>query len=316
MWIISTLLLLISYLAWSIQVLLSPPLRLTRPNPQVPTIPIWVSLLPLFRRWFGLPPLGQDLLYQRYLSPRLERIGAAWIFFGGRWNLLVNDPEAIKQVLNRFEKSGNHIKIPNSVIARLTGSNIISENGQKWKKFRKVLGRPISSPPSDLVDFQTSVDNLFQRIDRSKGKDSLLVNPLLQRYSMDTLCRVLFRVDLGFLSDESPPPELHATHTLVKQNIFDPFFLSFPMLDEEPWVKLFPQRRRARSYVDRLETQLVKALTGKDRGEVSEGTGGSSQKSILLEEMSRAVMEGRWTRREFIDNVKSEKNPYSRHIPL
>jgi unspecific monooxygenase len=101
--------------------------------PGLPVIPIWVSFLPLFRIWLRLPPLGQDEVYARYIASKMERHGAVIIYFGSRWNVLLGCPGGMKQLFSNekdlFNKSGNHIKLPNAAISQLTGRNIISETG-------------------------------------------------------------------------------------------------------------------------------------------------------------------------------------------
>lgn len=140
---LSLLLLSILFLIYGIKTILLPPSKLTRPNPQIQVIPMWVSISPLLRRILRLPMLGQDEHFKRYIQPRMKN-GAAWIFFASRWNLLVADPASIHRLLSTetrrnpgqgFHKVGNHLKIPQAVISQLTGSNIISEYGEVSSSF-------------------------------------------------------------------------------------------------------------------------------------------------------------------------------------
>ena len=99
--------------------LFTPPRHLPK---NIPTIPFYYTLLPL------LFDVDQAENYRKYLKAPLARHGAVNIFFGGQWNILVTKPAYISEVLKHediYAKSGNHVKIPRSVIAEYTGENII-----------------------------------------------------------------------------------------------------------------------------------------------------------------------------------------------
>lgn len=105
---------------------------------KVPTVPFWVTLLPLFNK-----DIDQRDLWFKYILPKIEKFGIVKIFFAGRWNLLVADPEYMNQLFKYeykiYKKSGNNEKISNSLLAHYTGTNIISAHGSQWKKFRNIL---------------------------------------------------------------------------------------------------------------------------------------------------------------------------------
>lgn len=105
---------------------------------KIPTVPFWVTLLPLFNA-----NIDQIDLWFKYILPKIEKSGIVKIFFAGRWNLLVADPEYMNQLFKYeakvFKKSGNNEKISNSLLAYYTGTNIISAHGSQWKKFRNIM---------------------------------------------------------------------------------------------------------------------------------------------------------------------------------
>ena len=115
--------------------------------PGLPVVPIWVPFLPLIRSRLGLPLLGQDEVYARYIAPKMAQHGAVVIYFGSRWNILVGCPQAFRRLFldekNMFRKSGNHIKLPNAVISQLTGGNVISETGEVGRPQSPVRGYSI-----------------------------------------------------------------------------------------------------------------------------------------------------------------------------
>ena len=104
----------------------------------VPTVSFWVSFIPFFNK-----NIDQREIWFKYIQPKIEKTGIVKIYFAGRWNLLVDDPEYMNQLFkneyNIYYKSGNNEKIPNSLLAYYTGTNIISAHGNQWSKFRKIL---------------------------------------------------------------------------------------------------------------------------------------------------------------------------------
>lgn len=95
-------------------------------------------------------------------------------------------------------------------------------------------------------------------------------------------------------------------HALVKKHIFHPLFLSVPSLDRYP--RLFPSRVTARELILTLEEQLLAALPSRH---VQEKLGVEKLKhsdrvgDTVLERLDAAFLDGRFTPREYIDNLKS-----------
>jgi cytochrome P450 len=102
----------------------------------IPTIPFYYGLLPLFK------DVDQAELYRQYLKEPLAEHGAVKLFFGGQWNILVTKPSYISEMFKHedtYAKSGNQVKIPHSVLAEYTGENIISAHGEKWRLYQGVI---------------------------------------------------------------------------------------------------------------------------------------------------------------------------------
>ena len=71
------------------------------------------------------------------------------MYFASRWNILITKPDFLLEMFKNedvFAKSGNHVKIPNSVLATYTGDNIISAHGELWKLYRDVVAQSIQFP--------------------------------------------------------------------------------------------------------------------------------------------------------------------------
>lgn len=178
--------------------------------PGLPVIPIWVSLLPLIRSRLGKPLLPQDEVYIRYHRIPIEQKGAVVIFFGGRWNVLVARPCAVRAFFTHekdlYHKSGNHLKLPNAVISQLTGGNIISEHGevspsfriwlitQKWKRYASVI-RPAIKSKINHDGANEATRRLSRHLDELKGVVSMV--PLVQRFAMENVALSVFQRDLG-----------------------------------------------------------------------------------------------------------------------
>ncbi|KAF4542619.1 Cytochrome p450 family protein [Lasiodiplodia theobromae] len=215
----------------------------------IPTIPFWYTLLPLFR------DCDQETLYREYLEEPLKKYGAVNIFFASRWNVLVQRPELLQEVFKNedlYAKSGNQKKIPYSVIADYTGDNVISAHGADWRLYRSVvapgLQRDFDTEP--VVRNANLLASLFAEQQKKSARAGVLVLPLLQRLSLENVAQSLLGTHFGTL--ESPQAPMHQMQMTVKREIFKPLFLNFPFLDRFP----IPSRQRARQLVDEFASQL------------------------------------------------------------
>lgn len=173
--------------------ILTPPSNFPR---NIPTIPIWVSFLGFFT------PLDQLEIYSQHLEPYLRQHGAAKYFFGGRWNILVQSPDLLSDVLkheNVFAKSGNQKKIPYSVLAAFTGDNVISAHGEAWKLYREVMKPGLQRHDFDVNGIRKNAQNLAgllleaqKELQQHKG---VAVNPLIQRFAMQALGQTVLGTD-------------------------------------------------------------------------------------------------------------------------
>lgn len=96
-------------------VLLTPP----RHPKNIPAVPFWVTLLPFFF------DVDQEETYKKYIEKPLGEYGAVKLFFGARWNVILACPDLMQRIFrdeDLFRKSGNHEKIPHSVLAEFLGA--------------------------------------------------------------------------------------------------------------------------------------------------------------------------------------------------
>jgi cytochrome P450 len=172
-----------SFLIW----LFTPPRNFPA---DIPTIPFYYALLPLFK------DVDQAELYRQYLQEPLIRYGAVKLFFGGRWNILVTKPSFISEVFkyeDTYAKSGNQKKIPNSVLAHYTGDNIISAHGETWKLYTSVL-KPGLQQDHDPMQIRQNTARLLELCfeqQKHSSTRSVIIPQLLQRFTLANLSEVL-----------------------------------------------------------------------------------------------------------------------------
>jgi cytochrome P450 len=187
----------------------------------IPTIPFYVTLIPLFK------DVDQTETYKKYFKENFRRYGAVKIFFGARWNILVQRPSFVAEVFKNediFAKSGNQKKIPYSVLAQYTGDNIISSHGENWRLYRSVIkpGLQKNVPESTIVkNAKALIDLFFEEQANSQRGDSVLLPQLLQRYTLANLSECL----LGASFEVCRPP-LAASRSTVIPNILTDRFVS------------------------------------------------------------------------------------------
>ena len=171
--------------------LLSPPSSLPK---NIPTIPFYYSLLPLVR------DVDQEELYRYYLKEPLAKYGAVKIFFGGRWNILVQRPSYLAEVFkyeDTYAKSGNQKKIPYGVLAAYTGDNIISAHGENWKSYVSVIkpGLQEDVPAEPIYRNVEKLLSLCLQEQKKSVNGSVMVMQPLQKYVLANLSQCLLGSD-------------------------------------------------------------------------------------------------------------------------
>ncbi|BCS29504.1 cytochrome P450 monooxygenase xanG [Aspergillus puulaauensis] len=222
----------------------------------IPTIPFYYTLLPLIQN------NDQVDLYRKYLEQPLTEYGAVKLFFGGRWNILVRKPEYIAEVFKHediYAKSGNQKKIPHGVLAEYTGDNIISAHGENWRLYTSIIkpGLQQDYDPAQIWKNSRLLVDLFLEQQASGG--SVVVNALLQRYTLANLSEVL--LGSSFETLQKPNAPLHAFQLRIKPKIFDPIFLNFPFLDHLNLSTRQEARKLVAEFTDELCNTVQKGHT-------------------------------------------------------
>lgn len=170
----------------------------------IPAVPFWVPLLALFK------DVDQEDLFKRYTRTSLLEHGAVKIFFAGQWNVLVARPAFLAQIFKEeddFQKSGNHKKIPGSVLASYLGENIISAHGETWRTFRGIMQPGLQEGWKADAIFANAKVICQQLSAASIGDDAgakmsvtISIREYIQRYTIANLAEVILGVDFGVSS--------------------------------------------------------------------------------------------------------------------
>ncbi|CDF89914.1 probable Cytochrome P450-DIT2 [Zygosaccharomyces bailii ISA1307] len=237
------------FLAYIAEKIVFPPWNFPK---NIPTIPFYVIFLP------SIIDIDQTELYDLYLRKPLEKHGAAKLFFGSRWNIIVTKPQMLAQIFkdeDTFAKSGNQKKIPHSVIAAYTGDNVISAHGKIWRTYRSIVTNGLQHfDDSPIFKNAKLFTNIIEQHlnENSKERESLPMSGLVQRLCLDNISQVVLGFDFASLSSDKNP--LHNHLMRIKKQIFHPFFLTFPFFDHLP----IPARKRGFADVEAFRKELVK----------------------------------------------------------
>lgn len=252
----------------------------------VPKVPIYALFIPFFNK-----DVDQAYIWTRYIEPRIRDTGIVKIYFAGRWNYLINDPFYLNQLfkyeLRSFHKSGNNEKIPKSLLAHYTGTNIISAHGKQWRVFRKTLLPCFLNFEQYKIPFENAnkLCNLISNKIENTDLDSFLeiftsnetlstvqfkventpdtltasenilrnfsVSELVQKMCLDNISSIALGLNLNTLSDPNSHLFLHLNK--IKKDIFKPLFMAFPILDNFP----IQTRINTRKHIDLFKEELL-----------------------------------------------------------
>jgi cytochrome P450 len=259
----------------------------------IPTIPFYYALLPLFK------DVDQAELYRQYMKEPLEKHGAVKLFFGGQWNVLVRKPQYIAEVFKHediYAKAGNQVKIPHSLVAEYTGENIISAHGEKWKLYHDVLRPALQATQDSTLLWKNSriLRDMFIADSKMAGGSGVPIYTPLHRYALANLSDVLYTSSFETLERADAP--LHVIQMQIKPLIFNPIFLNFPFLDHLPLKIRQLGRALNRNFRDTLRTSIKKG-----HNHVCDANDSKNVACRLLGSHS----EGRLTDKDLEDNLVS-----------
>lgn len=220
----------------------------------IPTIPFYVAFVGMVLDW------GQERIYNVFYRKKLENSGAVKVYFGSRWNILVTRPEYLAQIFKQndvFEKSGNHEKIPYSVLAEYTGDNVISAGNRNWRKYREIVTHSILFPDLEplAANVRTFVSHLKLALEIG---GAIPVAGAIQKLTLANIGDCVIGVDLHSTNDENL---IHLQIQKVKAQIFRPLFMTLPFLDKFPIASRMRARETVRSFKQNYCRQIEREIT-------------------------------------------------------
>jgi cytochrome P450 len=271
--------------------LFTPPRHFPR---NIPTIPFYYALLPLFF------DVDQAENYKKYLKEPLAQFGAVKIFFAGQWNILVTKPSYISEVFKHediYAKSGNQVKLPHSVIAAYTGESIISAHGEKWKLYQGVMKPALQADqdPEQIWKNSRLLNEMFVAEQKYAGSNGVALYTPLHRYALANLSEVLY--ESTFETMQHMDSALHMLQMKIKPILFNPVFLNFPFLDYLP-LKV---RNLGRAYNEQFRSTLRTAITN---GHASHCCNENDKRSVACR-LIGSHREGILTDKDLDDNLVS-----------
>jgi cytochrome P450 len=260
----------------------------------IPTIPFYYALLPLFF------DVDQAENYKKYLKEPLAKFGAVKIFFAGQWNILVTKPSYISEVFKHediYAKSGNQVKLPHSVIAAYTGESIISAHGEKWKLYQGVMKPALQADqdPEQIWKNARLLNDMLIAEQKNAGSNGVPLYTPLHRYALANLSEVLYESSFETMQHMDSP--LHMIQMKIKPILFNPVFLNFPFLDYLP-LKV---RNLGRAYNKQFRSTLRTAIT---KGHANHCCNENDKRSVACR-LIGSHREGILTDKDLDDNLVS-----------
>lgn len=223
---------------------------------EIPTVPFYVSFLGTYTY------MDQGQIYHKYLRAHLEKYGAVKIYFASRWNILVTKPEYLTEIFKNdevYRKSGNHEKIPYSIFSQYTGENVISAHGENWRKYRKLITKGLQFYSSEEThsNVKKLIGLILNQI-KIEG-NSVLIGDLLQKFTLANICETMLGTKVDTLDSSSS--DLHSKLKKIKKQIFNPFYMNFPIFDMFPIPSRLKTRKEVNEFreyfCDKIKAQQV-----------------------------------------------------------
>lgn len=190
--------------------------------PYVPTIPAYVSLAGLWA------DMGNDEIYDRWLRKPLEAHGAVKVWFRGRWSILTTRPDLLSFIFRNedlYAKAGNFTLLPWTVTAAMVGDNMLGAHGEKWKLMASIIKPGSLKTRHDsklLLEKSRAFVDLLLNTQAGETHGGVLVDPLIQRFTLAAMGECMLDVDLGvssnsiadcfFLTDDIDPQSSWTSH--------------------------------------------------------------------------------------------------------
>ena len=141
--------------------------------------------------------------------------------FLGRTQILVNDPDAIQQVLVRNAANYRRPGVSRRVMAPLIGDGLLLSEGAAWRHQRRTIA-PIMAPRSMPVltrHVAVAAAETRARLAMHRGPVALL--PEMQRAALDVAGRSMFSLEMADRGNAMRPLLTHFALTLARPSALD-----------------------------------------------------------------------------------------------
>ena len=197
---------------------------------------------------FGSPPfLFHTFNYHKWEAEQFKKFGKTWAKYDGSVpTIRTIDPEFIKEVtVKQFDNFHATLDIPLSD----DQTTLDMSKGETWKALRKIMSptfttgrlKSMVEPMTGLAD--RTIDFLANQVEKNPGK--INVKPILQGYTLDTIAKVGFGIDISSYKGENSEfmKNAQAVFEGIKigsfgMAMFWNIFEHFPIISK--WLPLWP----------------------------------------------------------------------------
>eukprot|EP01102_Stenamoeba_stenopodia_P005084 TRINITY_DN15592_c0_g1_i1.p1 TRINITY_DN15592_c0_g1~~TRINITY_DN15592_c0_g1_i1.p1 ORF type:complete len:496 (+),score=139.14 TRINITY_DN15592_c0_g1_i1:173-1660(+) len=169
-----------------------------------------------------------------------EKYGpVAYVRLGFGKKVFVSDAELCRRVLGNVDDYQKAVFFsPDSAIAKFTGHSVVTENGDEWRKQRKVINpafkvQMIKSFTNGFIEkIQTFLDIVDKGLKAAEAKNEPFVfepNDLLQKMTLDVLGKAVFDYDFNYMQNDKQDEFITAYHHITTQ-VFSAKFIFMPWL--------------------------------------------------------------------------------------
>ncbi|KAJ9079999.1 hypothetical protein DSO57_1029741 [Entomophthora muscae] len=186
-----------------------------------------------------------ELRFERLIRPVLQENGMARMWNQGRWDILLNDTQQIKDIMSdteRFTKrKGGDINSKLMLASKILGmTNLASADGDEWRRHRRVANPAFKKTWSTTM-FGDCTTNLINLIQSANGAP-LQVQGLFQRLTLDVLGKGLFSFDFEAIAKGEENHYLSLYNEIMKA-MMHPIYAIFPFLEAlVPWRRASHQK--------------------------------------------------------------------------